>query len=122
MASLTDNPKQQNPKNIGCHWSKKDDENNVTSSLAQGKPGLTKVKAGRSISLQVAKVMKAITIYDYRESDEEQGQVSTRQPINKEPVVETNEDMLDKVKADEDDEDEDEKDQEDVICAISAGR
>jgi hypothetical protein len=108
VASLTDKPKQRNPKHPGDHQSKKDHENKDTGRLAKGKPGLAKVKPGGSIYVQMPKVMKAITISDDSESDEEQGQESKQQPKDKQPVVETDEDD-----DDEDDEDEDEEDQED---------
>ena len=113
MASLTDKPKQRNPKHPGGHRSKKDHENKDTGRPAKGKPGLGKVKTGGSIYVQMPKVMKAITISDDSESDEEQEQEPKQQPKDKQPVVETDEDEDDKDEDDEDDEDEDEEDQED---------
>jgi len=105
VASLTDKPKQWNPKHPGGHQSKKDHENIKTGGPAKGKPGLAKVKTGGSIHVPMPKVMKAITISDDSESNEEQEQELKQQPKDKQPVEETEED--------EDDEDEDHEDQED---------
>ena len=105
MASLTDKPKQWNPRHPGGHQSKKDHENKDTGRPAKGKPGLAKVKTGGSIYVQMPKVMKATTISDDSESNEKQAQELKQQPKDKQPVVETDEDK--------DDEDEDHEDQED---------
>ena len=113
MASLTDKPKQRNPKHPGGHRWKKAHENQDTGRPAKGKPGLAKVNTGGSIYVQMPKVMKAITISDDSESDEEQEQESKQHPKDKQPVVETDEDEDDKDEDDEDDKDEDEEDQGD---------
>ena len=113
MASLTDKPKQRNPKQPGGHRSKKAHENKDTGRPAKGKPGLAKVKTGGAIYIQMPKVMKAITISDDSESNEEQEQKSKQQPKDQQPVVETDEDEDNEVEDDVDDEDQDEEDQED---------
>jgi hypothetical protein len=92
LASLTDKPKQRNPKHPGGHRSKKDHENKDTGRPAKGKPWWAKVKTGGSISVQMPKLMKAITISDDSESDEEQEQELKHQPKDKQPVVEIDED------------------------------
>jgi len=109
VASLTDEPKQWNPKHPGGHQSAKDHENNHTGRPAKGKPGLAEVKTGGSIYVQMPKVMKAMTISNDSESNEEQEQELKQQPMDKQPVVETGEDEDD---GDEDDKDKDDKDKD----------
>jgi len=110
VASLTDKPKQRNPKGSGGHPSKKDHKNQDTGRPAKGKPALAKVKTCCSIYVQMPKVIKAITISDDSESNEEQEQESKQQPKDKQPVVETDKDDDD---VDEDDEDKDDEDNDD---------
>jgi len=102
IASLSDNPKQRNPKHPGGHQSKKDHENKDTGRSGKGKPGLDKVKTGGLIYAQMPKVTMAITISDDSKSTKEQEPESEQQPDDKQPVVEPDEDKNDK---DEDDKD-----------------
>jgi hypothetical protein len=112
VASLTKKPKQRNPKHPGGHRSKKDHEKKDTGRPAKGKPGLAKVKTGGSIYVQMAKVMKAITISDDSESDKEPEQESKQHPKNKQLMVKTDED-------DDNRDDEDEDQEDDYIPYIS---
>jgi hypothetical protein len=76
VVSLADKPNQRNLNHPGGHWSKTAHKNKDTDRPAKGKPELAKIKTGGSIYVQTPKVMKAITISDERESDEEQEQES----------------------------------------------
>jgi len=88
---------------------KKDHDNNGTGRPAKCKPGLAKVKTGGSSDVQMPKVMKAITISDDSESNDEQEQELKQPPKDTPQVVETDEDEDDE---DEDNEDENNEDQE----------
>jgi hypothetical protein len=115
VGSLTDKPRQQNPKHPGGHRSKKDYKNVDTGRPVKGRPGLVMVKTGGSIYVQMPKVVTAIPITNDSESDQQQEQELKQQPKNKQPVVKTDED-----EDDQDDKNEDDEDQEnDYIPHIS---
>jgi len=110
VASLTDKPKQWNPKDPGSHQSKNALGNNDTGRPAKGMPTLAKVETGGSIYVQMPTVRKAITISDDSESNKEQEQELKQQPKDQQPVVETDKDKED---GDDDDDDEDNNDEDD---------
>jgi len=92
MASLTDKPKQQNLQHPGGHQLKMDHENKDTGRPANGKLGLAMVNSGGLIYVQMPKVMKAITISNASERNEELEQELKQQPKDKQSVVVTAED------------------------------
>jgi hypothetical protein len=103
VASLTDKPKQQNHNHTGGHRSKKDHEHKDTCRPAKGKPELANFKTGGSIYVQMPKVIKAITISNDSESNEEREEELKQQTKDKQPVVETDEEVYDKNQDEEDD-------------------
>jgi len=106
VASLTDKPKQRNPNHPRGHRLERDHPNTGTGRPAKGNPWLAKVTTGGSIYVQISKVMKAIAISDDRKSNKEWEQGLKQQPMDKQLVVETDEDEDDKDMDDEDEEDE----------------
>jgi len=89
VASLTDKPKQRNPKDPGGHQSKNALGNNDTGRPAKLMPTLAKVITGGSIYVQMPTVRKAITISGDSQSNEEQEHELKQQPQDIQPVVET---------------------------------
>lgn len=112
--SPTDKPKQWYPKYPGGHRSKKDHEIQDTGSPAKGMSGLAEVKTSGSIYIQMPNVIKAITISDDNESNEEMEKQSKLLPNGKLLLVEIDEDKDDKNKDDmnKNDMDKDDKDPE----------
>ena len=75
---MTDKPKQRNPMHRGGEQLKEGHENTHTGRPPKGKPGLAEIITSGLICVQMPHVMKAITEWDDRMSNEDHEQELTQ--------------------------------------------